>query len=130
MHSIHHIITIYIYIYKGVGRAGLFACCWLLEHELCFTAMRAVHVVRNQRSPKAIETPRQAEYIINYSIGVSQRHNKLIQKWENVEKYSLRNPRPQPTTSICPTLDLISRMEQNMMMMIQSAYPSDDANHC
>ncbi|KAI8373150.1 protein-tyrosine phosphatase-like protein [Radiomyces spectabilis] len=50
----------------GVGRAGLFACCWLLERRLCFSAQRAITYLRVRRSPKAIETLRQAEFAILY----------------------------------------------------------------
>lgn len=51
----------------GVGRAGLFACCWLLRNLYCLSAERAIRYVRIRRSPKAIETMRQAEFIIHYS---------------------------------------------------------------
>jgi hypothetical protein len=51
----------------GVGRAGLFACCWLLKNRFCLTAERAIRYVRLRRSPKSIETMRQAEFIIHYA---------------------------------------------------------------
>ncbi|KAI8328826.1 protein-tyrosine phosphatase-like protein [Chlamydoabsidia padenii] len=51
----------------GVGRAGLFACCWLINNTLCLSAERAIRFVRVRRSPKAIETMRQAEYVIRYA---------------------------------------------------------------
>ncbi|KAI7906988.1 protein-tyrosine phosphatase-like protein [Cokeromyces recurvatus] len=54
----------------GVGRAGLFAGCWLLENLLCKDAERTVAVLRQRRSSKAIETYIQAEYLIRYSITV------------------------------------------------------------
>lgn len=63
-------ITIYLissFGTVGVGRAGLFACCWLLKNLYCLSAERAIRYVRIRRSPKAIETMRQAEYVIHYS---------------------------------------------------------------
>lgn len=51
----------------GVGRAGLFACCWLLKNLYCLSPERAIRFVRIRRSPKAIETMRQAEFIVQYA---------------------------------------------------------------
>ncbi|KAI8097698.1 protein-tyrosine phosphatase-like protein [Halteromyces radiatus] len=51
----------------GVGRAGLFACCWMINNTLCLSAERAIRTVRARRSPKAIETMRQAEFVIHYA---------------------------------------------------------------
>lgn len=45
----------------------MFACCWLLKNLYCLSAERAIRYVRIRRSPKAIETMRQAEYVIRYS---------------------------------------------------------------
>ncbi|KAI8583155.1 hypothetical protein K450DRAFT_224472 [Umbelopsis ramanniana AG] len=59
----------------GVGRAGLFACCWLLKSRFCHTSERAIRYVRMRRSPKSIETMRQAEFIIHYARYI----NKLIE---------------------------------------------------
>ncbi|TPX45140.1 hypothetical protein SeMB42_g01588 [Synchytrium endobioticum] len=50
----------------GIGRAGLVACCFLLRTKLCRTPERAVRLVRLRRSPKAIETQRQEDYISAY----------------------------------------------------------------
>ncbi|CEI98555.1 hypothetical protein RMCBS344292_12662 [Rhizopus microsporus] len=77
----------------GVGRAGLFACCWLLENSLCDTAERAIAIVRTQRSPKAIETLRQADYIIQYAKSLKQR-SKLTEQHQTL-------------TNTTPTMDVI-----------------------
>ncbi|CAG8706486.1 3949_t:CDS:2, partial [Acaulospora morrowiae] len=52
---------------KGVGRAGLVACCWLLRTRLCHDADRAIRLVRMRRSPKAIETMQQVDFIVKYA---------------------------------------------------------------
>ncbi|GBB87214.1 hypothetical protein RclHR1_13650008 [Rhizophagus clarus] len=51
----------------GVGRAGLVACCWLLKRRFCLDADRAIRLVRMRRSPKAIETMQQVDFIVQYS---------------------------------------------------------------
>lgn len=61
-------------IVLGVGRAGLFACCWLLKNRFCHSAERAIRYVRLRRSPKSIETMRQAEFIIHYARYVNKVH--------------------------------------------------------
>ncbi|KAI7868305.1 protein-tyrosine phosphatase-like protein, partial [Spinellus fusiger] len=66
----HHVL---VHCRGGVGRAGLFVCCWLLENRLCASAERAIHYVRVRRSAKAIETMRQAEFIIRYGQFASHR---------------------------------------------------------
>lgn len=43
----------------GIGRAGLVACCWLLEMGMCRTWDDAVHFIRGRRSLRAIETDEQ-----------------------------------------------------------------------
>ncbi|KAJ3081603.1 hypothetical protein HK102_002240 [Quaeritorhiza haematococci] len=50
----------------GVGRAGLVACCYLLRQQYLSTADRSIHYVRMRRSPKAIETRRQEDFIREY----------------------------------------------------------------
>jgi protein-tyrosine phosphatase len=59
----------------GVGRAGLFAGCWLLENFLCRTVERTVCVLRERRSSKAIETYTQAEFLIRYAMSINLRYN-------------------------------------------------------
>jgi len=51
----------------GVGRAGLVACCWLLKRRFCLDADRAIRLVRMRRSPKAIETMQQVDFIVQYA---------------------------------------------------------------
>ncbi|CAG8453833.1 199_t:CDS:2 [Dentiscutata erythropus] len=51
----------------GVGRAGLVACCWLLKIQFCCDADRAIRFVRMRRSPKAIETIQQVDFIVKYA---------------------------------------------------------------
>ncbi|KAJ3125942.1 hypothetical protein HK098_008022 [Nowakowskiella sp. JEL0407] len=50
----------------GIGRAGLIACCYLLRNGYCGTPDRAIQFVRIRRSLKAIETPKQEEFILQY----------------------------------------------------------------
>jgi protein-tyrosine phosphatase len=56
-----------------MGRAGLVACCFLLHIQKVSTAKDAIRVVREFRSPKAIETRRQEDYIAGYAKHRSQR---------------------------------------------------------
>ncbi|CAG8687212.1 10841_t:CDS:2, partial [Ambispora leptoticha] len=51
----------------GVGRAGLIACCWLLKRRYCHSAERSIQMVRMRRSPKAIETMQQVDFIMQYA---------------------------------------------------------------
>lgn len=50
----------------GVGRAGLVACCWLIRRGYARTAERSIQLVRARRSPRAIETKRQEDFIAEY----------------------------------------------------------------
>ncbi|CAI2172159.1 2747_t:CDS:2 [Funneliformis geosporum] len=52
---------------RGVGRAGLVACCWLLKKRFCLDADRAIRLVRMRRSPKAIETMQQVDFIVQFA---------------------------------------------------------------
>jgi protein-tyrosine phosphatase len=51
----------------GVGRAGLIACCYLLKCGYTKKYSEAIKIVRAQRSPQAIETRKQEDFIANYS---------------------------------------------------------------
>ncbi|KAI9104436.1 protein-tyrosine phosphatase-like protein [Phlyctochytrium arcticum] len=51
----------------GVGRAGLVACCYLLYTRQIRSPDRSIRYVRIMRSPKAIETMRQEDYIKAYA---------------------------------------------------------------
>jgi protein-tyrosine phosphatase len=94
----------------GVGRAGLFACCWLLENLLCRTAERAISVVREQRSPKAIETLRQADYIIRYSKSVKQRYG--LQYSDTMKRPKSMEADHRYTT---PSINTIAQLEYDIM---------------
>lgn len=98
---------------KGVGRAGLFAACWLLENMMCRSVERAVQVLREQRSPKAIETTEQAVYIIKYLKALNQR-------------LGLRHQRPQQpllgesfdkTYMNGPSISFIARLENDLQLV-------------
>ncbi|KAG9287867.1 hypothetical protein G9A89_017462 [Geosiphon pyriformis] len=68
--KVDHLITkgerVLAHCRGGVGRAGLVACCWLLKRQFCYTADHAIQMVRMRRSPKAIETPQQVDFIVQY----------------------------------------------------------------
>ncbi|OZJ05883.1 hypothetical protein BZG36_00910 [Bifiguratus adelaidae] len=51
----------------GVGRAGLVACCWLLKKGYFSAPDAAVRYVRSRRSPNAIETMKQIDFIVQYA---------------------------------------------------------------
>ncbi|KAF7731014.1 hypothetical protein EC973_001060 [Apophysomyces ossiformis] len=122
----------------GVGRAGLFACCWLLKNLLCLSAERAIRYVRIRRSVKAIETMRQAEFIIHYSHYVGklldqQQHRDLDQKAGfsvSSSPSSSLSPRPllmahTDHTLAVPSVSDISSLER--AMRIGQANPSQTA---
>ncbi|CAO3589088.1 unnamed protein product [Absidia cylindrospora] len=74
----------------GVGRAGLFACCWLINNTLCLSAERAIRFVRVRRSPKAIETMRQAEFVIHYAQFIARKlEQQMLEQQEQRQRYSL-----------------------------------------
>ncbi|ORZ10235.1 protein-tyrosine phosphatase-like protein [Absidia repens] len=74
----------------GVGRAGLFACCWLINNTLCLSAERAIRFVRVRRSPKAIETMRQAEFVIHYAQFIARKlEQQMLEQQEQRHRYSL-----------------------------------------
>ena len=98
----------------GVGRAGLFACCWLLKNLYCLSAERAIRYIRIRRSPKAIETMRQAEFIIHYSQYVG----------ESVDQRTAL--RPELMTSNYAALSAPSLLEHYPSTQQQSKYPSSD----
>lgn len=120
-----------------MGRAGVFACCWLLSNLYCLSAERAIRYVRIRRSPKAIETMRQAEFIIHYSQYVAdamerkQTHRHYYQSKmlhpsapvspTHVDIQSLSLEQPQPLrmshtdyTLTVPSLSDISNLERSM----------------
>jgi protein-tyrosine phosphatase len=64
----------------GVGRAGLVACCWLLANGYCKTAIESIAWVRQRRSPRAIETFEQEEFIDAYAKMILQRKKAASDK--------------------------------------------------
>jgi protein-tyrosine phosphatase len=62
------------------GRAGLVACCFLIHTGKVSTARDAIRIVREFRSPKAIETRRQEDYIAEYVKHREQRRGVIDSK--------------------------------------------------
>ncbi|KAG0212673.1 hypothetical protein BGX28_005869 [Mortierella sp. GBA30] len=52
----------------GVGRAAVVACCWLLRLGYFKDHHEVIEWVRAQRSPKAIETREQAQFVAGYRL--------------------------------------------------------------
>jgi protein-tyrosine phosphatase len=50
----------------GIGRAATIACCYLLRKRLVQTPVESVAHLREKRSPKAVETEEQHEFLIKY----------------------------------------------------------------
>ncbi|KAI8812230.1 protein-tyrosine phosphatase-like protein [Cladochytrium replicatum] len=67
----------------GIGRAGLVACCFLLRNGYLSTADRAVQLVRMRRSPKAIETIMQEDYIRRYAEWI-KKHGSGVEEKESL----------------------------------------------
>jgi protein-tyrosine phosphatase len=51
---------------SGIGRAATVACCYLLRKRLVKTPVESVAHLREKRSPKAVETEEQHEFLIKY----------------------------------------------------------------
>jgi hypothetical protein len=102
-----------IYQILGVGRAGLFAGCWLLENLLCKSVERVVYVLREQRSPKAIETITQVEYLIKYSMAINK---KLGIKIEKTKRTDLTGEIIQRTPNGAPSIPLIAKLENEVLI--------------
>ncbi|KAI8801846.1 protein-tyrosine phosphatase-like protein [Cladochytrium replicatum] len=66
----------------GIGRAGLVACCFLLRNGYLSTADRAIQFVRMRRSPKAIETIMQEDYIRRYEEWIKKQRRGVGDKEE------------------------------------------------
>ena len=76
--------SILVHCRGGVGRAGVVACCWLIKLGVCGWlddlaptspsktcgvveyVERVISYVRRRRSPKAIETYEQVQFLIEY----------------------------------------------------------------
>ncbi|KAI8599511.1 hypothetical protein EDD21DRAFT_157802, partial [Dissophora ornata] len=52
----------------GVGRAAVVACCWLLRLGYFKDHREVIEWVRAQRSPKAIETKEQAQFVAGFHL--------------------------------------------------------------
>lgn len=87
------------------------ASCWLLENLFCQTAEKAISIVREQRSAKAIETLKQADYVIRYSIAMRQR-----QGLQN-PKMAQRRPKLKKTDQrfSTPSINTIAQLEYDIM---------------
>ncbi|KAI8377289.1 protein-tyrosine phosphatase-like protein [Blakeslea trispora] len=98
----------------GVGRAGLFAGCWLLENLLCRSVERAVYVLRERRSTKAIETYAQAEYLIRYAMALNQR---LGITYKPILTHEPTHELPyESEANGSPSLSFIAKLEQLIML--------------
>lgn len=53
---------------SGVGRAAVVACCWLLRLGYFKDHREVIEWVRAQRSPKAIETKEQAQFVAGFQL--------------------------------------------------------------
>ncbi|GJJ74196.1 hypothetical protein EMPS_06554 [Entomortierella parvispora] len=65
----------------GVGRAAVVACCWLLRLRYFQDYVDTVEWVRAQRSPKAIETREQMQFVAGFQLwdwGGSFREDSLV----------------------------------------------------
>jgi protein-tyrosine phosphatase len=60
----------------GIGRAGVMASCYLIRQGICANAHDAIAMVRKRRSPKAIETIEQEQFIHKYDHWWKSRNTK------------------------------------------------------
>ncbi|KAF9541898.1 hypothetical protein EC957_002603 [Mortierella hygrophila] len=67
----------------GVGRAAVVACCWLLRLRYFKDHREVIGWVRAQRSPKAIETVEQAQFVAGFQLwtkgGVDRGYSKAYE---------------------------------------------------
>ncbi|KAI8366294.1 protein-tyrosine phosphatase-like protein [Choanephora cucurbitarum] len=107
----HHVLA---HCRGGVGRAGLFAGCWLLENLLCKSVERTVFVLRERRSTKAIETYAQAEYLIRYAMALNQR---LGITYKPVLTHESMHELPyESEANGSPSLPFIAKLEQLILL--------------
>ncbi|CEP16125.1 hypothetical protein [Parasitella parasitica] len=97
----------------GVGRAGLFAGCWLLENLLCRSVERTVFVLRERRSTKAIETYAQAEYLIRYSMALNYR---LGLPFRATTTTDLSRDIPFESQNGSPSIPFIAKLENSVLV--------------
>jgi hypothetical protein len=105
----------------GVGRAGLFAACWLLENLLCRSVERAVFVLRERRSAKAIETYSQVEYLIRYSMALNHR---LGLPFRETTTTDLNQEIPYESEGGTPSIPFIAKLEN--LILVDPALIQDD----
>ncbi|KAI8072129.1 protein-tyrosine phosphatase-like protein [Gilbertella persicaria] len=106
----HHVLA---HCRGGVGRAGLFAGCWLLENLLCKSVERTVSLLRERRSAKAIETYAQAEYLIRYAMALNQRLGRsYTPTTQPVSIHELQ----YEAASGSPSLPFIAKLEHLILM--------------
>ncbi|KAF9990825.1 hypothetical protein BGZ75_009516 [Mortierella antarctica] len=68
-------------ICRCVGRAAVVACCWLLRLRYFNDHREVIEWVRAQRSPKAIETREQAQFVMGYqlwTLGGAARESSIV----------------------------------------------------
>ncbi|KAI8647396.1 protein-tyrosine phosphatase-like protein [Parasitella parasitica] len=105
----------------GVGRAGLFAGCWLLENLLCRSVERTVFVLRERRSTKAIETYAQAEYLIRYSMALNYR---LGLPFRATTTTDLSRDIPFESQNGSPSIPFIAKLEN--LVLVDPVLIQDD----
>ncbi|KAJ3396707.1 hypothetical protein HDU92_002073 [Lobulomyces angularis] len=66
--TLKNLENVLVHCRGGIGRAGLVVCCYLLKSKTCSSTSQSIKLVRSLRSPKAIETKRQEDYIRLYEI--------------------------------------------------------------
>lgn len=118
-----HLITRYtlrghnvlVHCRGGVGRAGLFSCCWMIKlgllgpisgiHDPTGNSIqqemsvveRVIEVIRKRRSAKAIETPQQVHFILQYVhwLSTAGRQISTKQVLEEMETFVTADGTPQ-----------------------------------
>ncbi|KAG1085763.1 hypothetical protein G6F42_021259 [Rhizopus arrhizus] len=105
----------------GVGRAGLFAGCWLLENLLSRSVERTVCILRERRSSKAIETYAQAEYLVRYLMALNQR---LGIPFRATTAADLNSDIPFESESGSPSIPFIAKLEN--LISVDPALIQDD----
>jgi protein-tyrosine phosphatase len=56
--------NVVVHCVGGLGRSGLTAACWLVSDGM--SAAGAIDEVRRVRSPRAVETAAQADFVASY----------------------------------------------------------------
>ncbi|KAF9101220.1 hypothetical protein BGX27_011561 [Mortierella sp. AM989] len=69
----------------GVGRAAVVACCWLLRLRYFRDHREVIEWVRAQRSPKAIETKEQAQFVAGFHLWTLGGESRVSSKMYETE---------------------------------------------